>query len=398
MDTARIKALAVLAYNFNLHMLRKVLPHENKDQAELFRGYFRDDRIAPFTRAETEELSEFETCVACSLCPAHCRVMELADGAFLGPMHIATAASRSQPEFMNDGDSIFLCAVCGQCEPICPERVPVSKMARAMRAMLWRVAPESLPEAYLRARDNLLKHGNIYGEPAPPPLGLKPGAEAALVLGPALRRDAERSGRVAKVLAKLGFDLSAVKEDSIGGVAESLGLEPDTKWVDELAGSGVKTLIVADPEEWLVLSHDSRLSNKSVKFILEAVAEKMPAGLSIAQLVKGRAAVHDTYALARHSSLGKLSREVVENAGIEIAEMEPNGQWSPPLGWEGGLDLVLPGLAGLLTRARISDARAAGASALVTFAAADCAALSRAGVDEGVSVLYIMDMLYEALF
>ncbi|HUT52198.1 MAG TPA: (Fe-S)-binding protein [bacterium] len=397
MDTARIKALAVLGYNFNLHLLKKVLPHEKKDQAELFRSYFKDDRIAPFTAAETAELNGFETCVACGLCPSHCRVMELSEGKFLGPMHLAVAASRSQPEFMHDGDSLFLCAACGQCEPVCPERVPVGRMARAMRAMLWRTAPEALPEAYHHAAENLKRHGSIYGEPAAGAAPEHRDAGAALVLGPSLKRDAGRAGRVAEALKKLGIDVTCINEGSIGGVAESLGLVPDTGWVDALAASAARTVIVAEPDEWIALKDDLRLKGKAVKFILEAVAEKMPAGLTLASLINGRAAVHDTHALCRRSSMWKLSRDVLGRAGVGIVEMEKHGEWSPPLGWEGGIELALPGLAGLLARARLDDAARAGALSLIVFSAADAALLERAGVDHEVSVHYFLDMVHEAL-
>jgi Fe-S oxidoreductase len=217
------------------------------------------------------------------------------------------------------------------------------------------------------------------------------------VLGPALLGDAARAGRAAGALQKRGLDATGVNEGSVGGVAASLGLSPDTAWVDALGGSGARTVIVADPDEWVCLKDDARLEGRSVKFILEAVAEKMPEGLSLASLVKGRAAVHDTQALGRKSSLWKLAREVLGRGGVELVEMEEHGEWSPPVGWEGGLELVMPGLAAMLARARLDDAARAGASSLIVFSAADAALLEKAGVDHEVSVHYFLDMLHQAL-
>lgn len=396
MDTARIKAIAVLGYRFNLHLLRSVIGKKKPDQAELFRSYFREDRITSLTAAEHLELPAFEKCVACGLCPSHCRVMELAEGRFLGPMHLAITASRSQPDFLHDLDSLLLCAACGQCEPSCPEKVPVAAIAQAMRAMIFRVAEDKLPPAYHEAKDNLKRYGNIYGAAAELDLPKKSAGAGALVLGPKLRRQPERAKIVFSVLTKIGFDLTAIEEGGVGGVAEALGLSPDTGWVDRLGSTAAKTVIVADPEVWRKLRADSRMNGKMVKWIGEAVAEKWPAGLDLSKVVKGPVAVHDPGPLARGSNLGGRMRELLTRAGIAVKEMTPGREESPPVGWEGGVDLVAPELARLLAVARLEDAKAAGAASLIALCAEDAEILSAASKDD-FPVLYFMELIQRAL-
>lgn len=378
MDTARIKALVVLGYNFNLHMLRKVVSRDCTDQAELFRGYFREDRLPALTEREHRELLEFEGCVACGLCPSHCRVMALAAGRFQGPLHLATAASRSQPEFRDDLDSLLLCSVCGQCEPICPEHVPVSRMTRAMRGIIWRVAPEALPQAYHEAAENLKRHGSILGAAPALDLPVKSSAAAALVLGPGLSHSPARARQVFDLLARLGYDLTAVSEGSLGGVAASLGLTPDTRWVETLARSSQKTVIAADPETWRALKDDPRVAGKTVKSLLEAVAEKWPAGLSLAGAGKGPVSVHDPAAFARGSGQWRLARELLARGKAEVKEMAEHGEWSPPVGSEGGVSLGDPALAKSLAQARLADAQAVGAQTLVALSGDDADVLAAA--------------------
>jgi Fe-S oxidoreductase len=395
MDLARIKAISVLGVNFWLHLGRSVLPHHKVDQAELFRGYFREDRLTSFTAAEHEELPGLETCVACGLCPGTCRVMTLSEGRFRGPMHLAAAASRSQPDFIHDLDSLPLCAVCGQCEPICPERVPVAAMARAMRRMLWRVAPETLPAAYHQAAEHLRTFGNIYGPEPKLDLPIKPGAPALLLLGPVLRLMPERAAKVAGTLAKLGYDLTIGPEGPAGGVAEDLGLGPDRAWIPH-AVAGRQLVIVADPELWLAVRDDPRLKGVTVKSALEAVAEKWPAGASLAGTMPGPAAVHDADPLARRSGLARLTREFLGRAGVELREMADGAENSPPVGWEGGIELVEPELAARLAAARREDAVNAGAKTLISASAQDVVALGKGG-DERINVRYLFDLLGEAL-
>jgi heterodisulfide reductase subunit C len=390
MDAERIKALAVLGYNFNLHLFRSVLPREKKDQMEKFLGFFREDRISALTPDEYREIVNFERCVVCGLCPAHCRPMEEAPGRFLGPMHLAASSSRSHPEFVHDLDSLTLCAACGQCEPICPETVPVAAIAPAMRAMLWRVAAETLPPPYRQAAANLRAHGNIYGQPAATTLPSKDGAEAALVLGPRLRLLPDLSARLAETLARLGYDLTAAPEGSIGGVAQSLGLVPDTAWVDALGRSAVGAVIVADPEEWPALRADPRLAGKTVSSALSAVAEKWPAGMTFPNIA-APAAVH-----GRNPGQVGQARELLQQGGLATVELDRPGAGIPPVGWEGGIELVDPELASRLARRRLADARSAGAKTLVFLSADDAALLGQEGM-EGVEPIFFFDLVHQAL-
>jgi len=396
MDTTRIKAISVLGYNFGLHMLRSILPGGEEDQAELFRSYFYEDRITSLTPREQQDLYRFDGCVSCGLCPAACRVMEAAKGRFQGPMSIASSASRSHPDFIHDADSIFLCAACGQCEPICPEAVPVSEIVGPMRAMMWRVAPEALPASYQTAKANLEQYGAIHGKPELPDLKPAGKGRSALVLGPALARDRESAERIVSVLGKLGREVGGIEEGSVGGVAEAIGLVPDVGWVGALAELDTDEIIVAGPEEWLALKADERLAGKSVVHALEAVRARLPEKIKFPDDVKPPVALHHPYPMARRSELWRLGREMLERGGLEIVELDPRPEEAPPLGWEGGLELAYPQLAKELAKARVQDAEAAGAKTIITVAADDKRMLDERGVG-AVGVVDLFELLGRSL-
>lgn len=394
MDAEQIKALSVLGYHFGLHLLRSLRPGKKPDAAALFRSYFQEDRITSFTAAEHAAVLTFEHCLACGLCPAHCRVMELSAGEFLGPLHLAIAASRSQPDIVHDLDSLLLCAVCGQCEPVCPQRVPIADIIRFMRAMLWRVAAERLPPAYHEARENLLRHGNLLGPRPNPDLPENKNAGGAVVFGPALSRKPELCGRLFRLLSLLGDDLTAVEEAELAG-AEDLGLFPDTAWVDRLARRPVHTVIVADPASFVRLRREPRLAAKRVKFLAEAIVEKWPEGRSLSGLVKGLPVLHLPVPLARggYSDM----EQTMGRTGLSFRSWPLSGEDTPAIGWEGGISLVAPQLAEKLSRARVEDAVSVGASAVIVLSWEDFERLSGSAEERGLQVFYFPELAAEAL-
>jgi Fe-S oxidoreductase len=393
MDLARVKAIAVLGYNFNLHLLRSVFRRNKEDQKKLFLEYFKEDNITGLSEKEHRDALDFEGCVACGLCPASCRVMELSEGKFLGPMHIAASAGRSFPDLHNDADSIFLCAVCGQCGPACPEDVPIARIAASMRAMIWKVAPQAVPPVYQTARENLRAHGNIYGGRQIPP-NKKGDTNTALVLGPFLQRHPEAAKRALAVLDKLGYAPALVEEGTLAGVAESMGLEPDTEWIQNLLP--YRNIIVADPDLWLALKKRPELQSSRVLFITGAVEEKLD-DTGLGGLVEGPVAVHDTAALARYSTVAADLRDLLRNRGVEIMPLPEEMENAPPLGWEGGLDMAAPDMTAKLVRSRLEEAEKAGARLLITPCFQDVAVCREHGGESPVRVEYLMDLFHKAL-
>ncbi len=368
-DRKLFKSLAVLGYNFGLHILRALIPRGKKDQARTFIEYFREDGIEPLSVEEDELLFAFENCINCGICQDHCRVSQLSGGRFLGPEHIAVCASRSQPEFFADSESIFLCAVCGQCESACPEDVPVSKMAMHIRSMIRRTRPEALPKACHRAMENLERFGNIYdekGEEKVREWPRNPDAEYILFLGCRERVEPERASILFDLMARLGLSVTGIEEVCCGGVPETMGLEYQSDLVERLLAAGPEKLIAVCPLCAKKLGASSELSGRiEVKHIIEILLEKIPADLK-ARDIPEPVTFHDPCHLGRGCNIIEEPRQVLRGLGLEVVEMNEQGLEAPCCGAGGGLNLFDPDLARDMARARIADAKAAGARTLAT--------------------------------
>jgi Fe-S oxidoreductase len=365
-DRKLFKSLAILGYNFGLHILRALIPRSKKDQARTFLDYFREDSIKPLFTEEDELLFNFERCVNCGICSAHCRVSQLSGGMFLGPEHIAVCASRSQPEFFADSDSIFRCAVCGQCEPACPEDVPISRIAMHIRSMIRRTRPEALPKAYGKAIENLEEFGNIYGEEKVKEWPRNPDAEYILFLGCRERQDPERARMLFDLMEKLGLSVTGIEEVCCGGLPEVMGLEYQSVLSERLIEAGPKKLIAVCPLCAEKLRASPELAGKiELKHIIEILLEKMPVDLG-AQEIPGPVAFHDPCHLGRGCNIMEEPRQVLSRLGLQVVEMNEQGLEAPCCGAGGGLELVDPDLAQEVARARIADAQAAGARMLAT--------------------------------
>ena len=371
MDLKQIKAISVLGWNFGWHMLRAVVPHKKEDQAEKFRGYFRPDRITGFTAAEHQAILEFENCTVCGICSAHCRVMAISAGRFLGPEHLAASASRSQPDFFADASSLYLCAACGQCEPDCPESVPVSRMTMHMRSMISRVAPEVIPGPIQTAAANLAQHGNIYG--AAPALALprRPDAEFILFLGCRERMAPAQAASKVSLLQKLGVTVTGIDETCCGGVPETLGLETPVAARDRILAAGPKKVLTLCPHCTESFRRDPALAEKiEIRHLVEVLAERVPAGAA-AKTLAAPVAFHDPCHLARGCGLIQEPRDLLRRLKLDLVEMNEIGDRAPCCGAGGGLALTDPELSKRVAQSRLAEAKQAGAKTLLT-ACAGC--------------------------
>lgn len=393
MDLKQLKSLSVLGWNFGLHLLRAMVPRAKEDQAEKFRGYFRADRITSLTREEHAALLEFENCTVCGICSGHCRVMSVSAGKFLGPEHLAVAASRSQPDFAADASSLYRCAVCGQCEPDCPERVPVSRIARHMRSMIRRVAPEALPASVRAAAERLAAHGNLYG-PAPAlDLPRRPDAEFILFLGCRERLAPERVPRRLKLLERLGVSVTGIEESCCAGVPETLGLEPPPEVSEKILAAGPQKVLTLCPHCTETLRQKPALTGKvQVWHLAELLAERLPAGAKAVELPLP-AAFHDPCHLARGCGIIQEPRQVLRRLGLELVEMTESGDRAPCCGAGGGLALTDPELGRALARSRLAEARAVGAKSVITACAGCRDLLGSARQDRDPAVMRLEDLL-----
>ncbi len=395
-DAKQLQAISYLGWNFGLHVLRSVNPARKKDpdQAELFRSYFLEDRITSFSQAEHEQLISFGTCINCGICLDNCRVMAMSKGKFLGPEHIAISSSRSQPEFFADADSIFRCAACGQCEPRCPESVPISAMTTHMRSIIGRVRPDSIPAVYAQYEENLRKSGLIYGNSKIEKVPCEGKPQAVLFMGCKESLIPERAERLMQIVRSLGIKFTTIDEVCCGGVPASLGFDSGHDLPKKLLESGAEMVITVCPHCNSVLKHDPELGRKmDIRHIVEVIADNPRDSLGLNSPV----VFHDPCHLGRGSGVMDQPRKILRDGGADLREMNESGLDAPCCGAGGGLIFTDPDLAQAVAKSRIRDAKAAGAGMLVTecFSCKDVFQKAREEGDPQVSLL--TDLVYYSI-
>lgn len=96
---------------------------------------------------EEKLLAELGKCLNCGICLSSCPVLEATSfDVFPGPRAMATTLSRVNPGFWNIKDLIYTCTECGSCQEICPEKVPVPAIISWLRAKVFRLRPDLIPE------------------------------------------------------------------------------------------------------------------------------------------------------------------------------------------------------------------------------------------------------------
>lgn len=105
-------------------------------------------------------ITDLGKCLNCGLCLTACPVLEATSfEVFAGPKSMATTLSRVNPSFWNIKDLIYTCTECGSCQEICPEKVPIPRIVSSLRAKIFKLRPDLIPDAHKAMLKNLSEHG-----------------------------------------------------------------------------------------------------------------------------------------------------------------------------------------------------------------------------------------------
>jgi Fe-S oxidoreductase len=206
---------------------------------------------------EEKLLAELGKCLNCGICLPSCPVTEATSfEVFPGPRTMATTVSRVNPDFWNIRDLIYACTECGSCQEICPEKVPVPAIVSWLRAKIFKLRPDMIPESHKLMLRNLREYGTSLvpedeglrtdlAESAMKDLGLpykkdvyKPSARIVYFAGCVSTHRALEIREAGKlVLGKLGLDFTLLKSESCCGLPATL--IGDTALASKLAASAI---------------------------------------------------------------------------------------------------------------------------------------------------------------
>ena len=137
---SRIISLINLAYRFNVHMLKKPVASARGNARDRFLQNYADDRLAPLTEQQRQQLSRFSRCICCGLCDTVCHNLRASRcHLFNGPSDLACSLGCSMPDFDLPDEYLAqwrACGDCRECEEICPSGVPLRELAAFVEGSL----------------------------------------------------------------------------------------------------------------------------------------------------------------------------------------------------------------------------------------------------------------------
>lgn len=343
---------------------------------------------------EDKLIAELGKCLNCGVCLPSCPVLEATSfDVFLGPRSMATTLSRVNPDFWNVKDLVYSCSECGACEEICPEKVPVPEIVSAIRAKIFKLRPEIIPESHKVMHKNLSRYGTSLvpedeqlridlAESAVKDLGLpykrdiyKESADVVYFAGCiSTHRSLEirESGKL--TLEKLGTDYTLMKNEACCGLPATL--IGDVELASKLAAStfervkqvGAKTVVAtcAGCANTLQNSFTKLESNSGirVKHLTEYLVEDVGLDkvMKLAKAKQGkkketieRVAIHPACHLTRHLSR-RIQDYIIEVAktlpGVEVTTRNIRQQCC---GAGGLLSTYKPNVASKITSARLKE-------------------------------------------
>jgi len=356
-DKKQLHAIYFLGREFFIHIAKKYILRRKSPGYDDFLEFYADDRTVPLTDADREKMPAFAACVTCEMCDPVCPVMKADDSTrFSGPMDIACCISRDLT-LSGDWPDPFLSTLCGACDYVCPQSVPVSDIIIYLRRKNRLTNPAGLPDFYNRAAGNLKNGLGVFGKTAPASGESKGG----VLYWRGCREAAEGSEEDTKLLEKLGIEYTTIEEGCCGGLPDEMGLDYDPSPVlERIKSSGAERIVTACP----VCADSLRAKlDLEVQLIPELLfGEKPPENA----LSGKKAAFHDPCRMPRRPQTWEPPRALLQKMGAKPVEIEREREKSECCGAGGGLLETDPDLAGKTARNRIEQVMEAGADILVT--------------------------------
>ncbi len=359
LDKKVLTSIVYLGWEFFLHLLRKYVLRRKSPGLEEFIEYYREDRIVSLTAEERDRHPAYSRCIACGLCDPVCPVLNAVGSTrFAGPADVACSLSRDLTESGAWPDP-FLSTLCGACDRICPEQVPVVEMITYLRRKSRLTVPENLPAFYREAIVNLEGGNGVFGKVAPSD---RPDA-AQLLYWRGCRQAVWETDITRKLLEELGVDFMTVEEDCCGGLPVEMGLDYDAAPVlERIRASGASGIVTACPICAATLR--GALPEMSVKLAADLIYETGPPP---GKLLEGAKVVfHDPCRMGRGPDVWEPPRDIIRNMGGELVGLEREKDTASCCGAGGGLLEVEPDVARKVARDRIDEIVATGANILVT--------------------------------
>ncbi len=306
-----------------------------------------------------EAIELISACTRCGKCLDICPTYRATNELLFSPAERLNAAARLfRGEAIDDRsiESLYNCPKCMQCESICPERIPITRIIHCAREAMAEKKLGPLP-AHQKVIEGILEKGNsVNGDPARrldwlPETFPEHESDTLLYLGclPSyLVKEAARSSYL--VLKKLGVDFMILEDEGCCGTylyesgRTDLAGEFFQKNADRFGSLGIRKIIVPCNGclKCFKYFYPDLLGEMdfAVQHILEPIHEQLKQKPSILKKIGQPATYQDSCRLSRGEGFMETPREVLEWCGLDLKEMENNGNEAVCCGAGGGMRSV----------------------------------------------------------
>jgi len=303
-------------------------------------------------------------------------------------------------------DTLYQCADCGLCQANCVSTRPLPAAIVAARAMV--VERGSAPVSVHAVNESLQKWGHPYGDGFHNPFSGRAGRQAEIGLFVGATTTAERPqtvGAATKLLDAAQIEHTLISTGRSGVyLPYTLGLWDTAtalakEALEEIAEQSVKKVITLSREDMHAFQHiykeigvDFPEELQVLEFV-EWLSEALASGsLHPGMLDLEGYVYHDPAHTPRILEGANTAREVLaEIAGAPVGEMLWRERIAAPAGTVGGFRWTQPALAEKLSRARIEEAKSAGAAGIVTEDPQCTAQLAKYA--EGLPVVNLVELI-----
>lgn len=383
------------------------------------------------TKEFTDLAQETLICARCGYCRAVCPIYQVIGWESATPRGKISLAkdifAKGRKDALSDDfvRRIAQCTLCGACGDVCSAGIDVRGLWLALRRRLADLGKS--PQAYQTLRDNLLANRNISTfsnddrlewaqdlDEEPAGLDRKAGAQVCYFVGCVssfFPQAAQIPLAVSQLLmaAEVDFTTLGGEEWCCGFPLLSTGFAGVVREfarhnVDQVKALGVHTLVASCASCYHMWKHEyaQELAGYDLEILhsTEYLARLLQEGRLQPQEMDEVVAYHDPCDLGRNSGVYEAPREILRRIpGLTLVEMEHNRADALCCGGGGNLQGADAELAADITRRRMEEAQATGATILVS-ACQQCEQMLSTAARKGklpIRVMDVSELLLESL-
>ena len=326
-------------------------------------------------------------CHYCRVCPAY-SILRWESVSPRGRMYLLRGMIKEEIEPDSKAvEDFYRCTTCGACETVCQTSIPLIEVWEIARAEFVNARKAPLP-VHRKLREVAEKNGNPYGERREERAKwaqgyeFKDNAEILFFAGcTASYRMMELAKNTVEFFAKTQIDFTYAKEDEhccgspfLRTGQRDIAYEFFRKNFEEWKKRGVETIVTTCSGCYRTIGRDYPAIAEELGYRWEfevihtvhLIKEMIESGKLKFEKTDETVTFHDPCHLGRHMNTYHTPREILEEMGYQIVEMEHTMENSLCCGAGGGVKSQFKDLAMNIGRKRIDEAKRTGAEMIVS--------------------------------